>query len=597
MPGIVFVCPGQGSQWPGMGRQLFEHVPVFREVIDRCDRAMRPLVDWSLIEQLTSPDARLTDIDVIQPLLCAIEIALAAVWRSWGIQPDAVVGHSLGEVAAAYIAGALDLDDAMRIICARSRLMKRVSGQGAMAVVNLSVDQAQAAIDGYADRLSVAVSNSPQSSVLSGDPIALEAVLDTLRSKNIFCRLVQVDVAAHSPHMDALRGELEAALHELQPHASTIPIYSTVTGKMINGEDLDAAYWGRNLREPVMFSAATQQLIDDGVTTFVELSPHPILLAAIEQGLQDRQLAGLTVPSLRRDDDEQAVMLNSLGALYAQGYDVDWAKLYPSGNFVSLPAYPWQHERFWFEASAIEGGSTTQRSRGVRQDHPLLGWQLDLADDAGGFVWEVELNRHALPHLYDHRLNGTALLAASTYVEIALAAGRAAFGDQPFALDDVAFKRALPLGDERALLQVSLSPETRGAMVLSVHSRQADAWVLHFSAALRVDSNPAATQVDPLDAIRVRCDREMSGPDAYRYLDTKGVQIGDTLKGITNLWRSKNEVLARLTMPAATGHYLVAPAILDSLFQLLGFVMEDEAILMPVRADMAALLQCSTRRH
>ena len=586
LPGIVFVCPGQGSQWLGMGRQLFEHVPVFRDMIERCDQAMRPLVAWSLIEQLTSSDAHLNDIDVIQPLLCAIEIALAAVWRSWGIEPDAVVGHSLGEVAAAYLAGALDLDDAMRVICTRSRLMKRVSGQGAMAVVNLSVDQAQAAINEYADRLSVAVSNSPQSSVLSGDPIALKAVLETLRSKNIFCRAVQVDVAAHSPHMDALRGELEAALHALRPHASMTPIYSTVTGRLINGEDLNAAYWSRNLREPVTFSAATQQLMSDGVTTFIELSPHPILLAAIEQGLEDRQQVGLTLPSLRRDDDEQAVMLASLGALYAQGYDVNWSRLYPQGNCVSLPPYPWQHERFWFQSSTIEGGSITQRSRGAKQDHPLLGWQLDLADRSGGFVWEVELSRQALPHLYDHRLNGIALLAASTYVEMALAAGRVAFGDRPFALDEVSFKRALPLNDERALLQVSLSPAASGAMVLTVHSRQAEAWTLHFSATLHVDSNQAATHVDSLDAIRARCDREISGLEVYRYLDAKGVQIGDTLQGIANMWRGNNELLARLTVPAANGNYLIAPAILDSLFQLLGFAVDDKDILMPVQAEV-----------
>jgi myxalamid-type polyketide synthase MxaE and MxaD len=452
--------------------------------------------------------------------------------------------------------------------------------------VNLSVDQAQAAIDGHADRLSVAVSNSPQSSVLSGDPIALAAVLETLRSQNIFCRAVQVDVAAHSPHMDALRGELEAALHALQPHASTIPIYSTVTGCLIAGEALDATYWSRNLREPVMFSTATQQLLSDGVTTFIELSPHPILLAAIEQGLQDRQQAGLTLPSLRRDDDEQAVMLASLGALYAQGYDVSWSKLYPQGSVVSLPAYPWQHERFWFQSSTIEGGSATQRSRGVKQDHPLLGWQLDLADRSGGFVWEVELSPSTLPHLYDHRLNGTALLAASTYVEIALAAGRAAFGDQLFILDEVSFKRALLLSDERTLLQVALSPAASGVTALTVHSRQADAWVLHFSATLRADANQVMTPVDPLDAIRARCDREMSRPDVYRYLDAKGVQIGDTLQGIANIWRGNNELLARLTVPTANGNYLIAPAVLDSLFQLLGFVVDDKDILMPVQAEV-----------
>jgi acyl transferase domain-containing protein len=323
------------------------------------------------------------------------------------------------------------------------------------------------------------------------------------------------------------------------------------------------------------------------------------LLAAIEQGLQDRQQVGITLPSLRRDDDEQMVMLTSLATLYAHGYDVAWSRLYSHGSVVPLPAYAWQHERFWFQAATLASGLTAQRSRGVKQDHPLLGWQLDLANRAGGFVWEMELSRQALPHLYDHRLNGTALLAASTYVEIALAAGRAAFGDRPFTLEDISFKRALPLNDERALLQIALSPDAGGRMILSVHSRQAETWILHFNAALRVDSNQVASPVDPPAAIRARREREIVGADAYRYLDDQGVQIGDTLRGITSVWQSKDELLAQVTAPAATANYHIPPAVLDGLFQLLGFVGGDNDLRMPVQAELArffAARQASTER-
>ncbi|MEK7325583.1 MAG: acyltransferase domain-containing protein, partial [Chloroflexota bacterium] len=347
--GIVFVFPGQGSQWFGMARGLLATEPVFCETLERCDKAFRAFVDWSLIEQLTADpeNSRLSEIDVIQPTLFAIEVALAELWRSWGIKSDAVVGHSMGEVAAAHVAGALTLEDAARIICQRSKLLKRVSGQGAMAVVELSIEQAREALAGYEDKLSIAVSNSPRSTVLSGDPVALEEVLNTLRARNIFCRPVKVDVASHSPQMDPLRADLLKALEGLQPRAASTPIYSTVTDTTGDGSTFDANYWTQNLRQPVLFSNAVRRLAKEGNTVFIEMSPHPILLSAIESGgLGDV----LTVASLRREEDEPAAMLGSLGALYAAGYAIDWRKLYPDGGRqVRLPSYPWQRKRFWVE--------------------------------------------------------------------------------------------------------------------------------------------------------------------------------------------------------------------------------------------------------
>lgn len=367
-PKLAFVFSGQGSQWVGMGRQLMQQEPVFRHTLEQCQAAMQPFVEWQLLDQLLtdadSPNFRLHDIDVIQPTLASVQIALAALWRSWGIVPDAVIGHSMGEVSAAYVAGALTLPDAMHIICRRSQLMHRHSGQGAMAVVELSAAEMQSiladdstagdAVSSIAHLLSIASINSPRSLVLSGDPTALDVVLAQLQQQNIFCRKIKVDVASHSPQMDDAKQQLQQELAGLQPQAGSIAIYSTTLGRVTDGSVCTAAYWGQNLRQPTLFSNMVQQLLADGYGIFIEITPHPILAPAIEQGLTFAGQSGLTLTSLRRADTEHTVLLDSLAVLYQLGYPVHWSALYPAGGgqMVSLPLYPWQRQRFWFTPEA-----------------------------------------------------------------------------------------------------------------------------------------------------------------------------------------------------------------------------------------------------
>ena len=369
-PKVVFVCPGQGSQWIGMGRQLKSRVAAFRDALGRCEQAMRPFVDWSLQEQLDlDRDAsgyRMDEIDVIQPALLSIEIALAALWRSWGVEPDAVVGHSMGEVAAAYMAEALSLEDAMRIICTRSRLLRRVSGKGAMAVVGLPMDQTQDALAGLEDRVSVAVSNSPRSTVLSGDTAAMDTILDRLQARDVFCRRVKVDVASHSPQVDCLTDDLLRSLDGIQPREAKIPVYSTVTAAKLEGSALDARYWVNNLRRPVLFSRTLQRLVEDKHTIFIELSPHPVLLPSMEETVHHFGAVVTAVPSLEREKDEEASLLGSLGRLYTIGYPVNWKRLFPvGGKVVSLPAYPWQRQHYWLDIKPAQA-ATCRRPKEMR---------------------------------------------------------------------------------------------------------------------------------------------------------------------------------------------------------------------------------------
>jgi acyl transferase domain-containing protein/acyl carrier protein len=361
---VTFVFPGQGSQWLGMGRQLLSQEPAFRASLEASDEVIRRESGFSVLEELAADGARarLGHIGVVQPLLFAIDVALCALWRAWGVEPDCVVGHSMGEVAAAHVAGMLSLEDAARVVCRRSRLLERVSGKGAMALVELTMTDAETAIAGYEGRLGVAVSNGPRSTVLAGDVGALEEVVAALEKRGVFCRHVKVDVASHSPQVEPLREDLLAALCELRPRAGKLAMWSTVNGQLVQGPELDADYWAKNLREPVRFSQVTQRLLADGYGLFVEMSPHPILLPSIEENLREAGNGGAVVASLRRQADERRCMLEALGALYTQGYPLEWSKLYPEGGRPApLPSYPWQRQRYWLDGAAFGQPSAAPR--------------------------------------------------------------------------------------------------------------------------------------------------------------------------------------------------------------------------------------------
>ncbi len=362
---IAFVFPGQGSQWVGMGRELYATEPAFRDEFDRIDAAFRAGEHWSIVELLhaEASEPRMAEIDAVQPALFAVEAALAALWQSWGVRPDAVVGHSMGEIAAAYVAGALTAADAARIIGRRSSLLKRVSGRGAMAVVELSMDEARAAVAGHEARVAVAVSNSRRSTVLSGDPDALDVVIAGLEARDVFCRLVKVDVASHSPQMDPLRDDLLDALAGVAPRAAGVPIYSTTAGRPVDGAECDAEYWVRNLRQPVQFSRAIEQLIDAGHVTFVEMSPHPLLTASVQElGAELGAHRLMAVGSLRRGEPERAVLLSQVAQLYVAGHRIDFAVLNGRGRVVSLPPYRWQRDRYWYDDEAAADREKIGRS-------------------------------------------------------------------------------------------------------------------------------------------------------------------------------------------------------------------------------------------
>lgn len=348
----VFVFPGQGAQWVQMGKTLMENEIVYRAAMEEINSVYKQFVDWDLLEEINKPQdtSRFEEIDIVQPILLAVEIALANLWMSKGVFPDIVVGHSMGEVAAAYVAGAITLREAAQIIITRSRLMRELSGKGEMCVTDLSEAEAKKYLSGVEDKLSIAVINSKQSVVISGDVDALANLMNRLESEGRFNRKVKVDVASHSVQMDSIVDVLEDSLQTITPKNSSVTFYSSALNQEINGASLDAAYWRKNLRNPVQFGAVIEQLAERFQCVFIEMSPHPTLLHAIEENVAGKSIHQLICGSFMRDKNEQVSFYQNFLALYTAGISVDLTAIYPNINhFIQLPNYPWQRERYWID--------------------------------------------------------------------------------------------------------------------------------------------------------------------------------------------------------------------------------------------------------
>ena len=570
-PKLAFVFAGMGPQWWGMGRQLMKEERLFQDVLEECDQLLRPLSKWSLIDELMKDEAssRVGEADLAQVTNFAIQVALAALWRSWGIYPDAVVGHSAGEKAAAYVAGAINLADGLRVAFHRGRLQYRTAGTGQMLAVGMSFEAVTKAIAGYEGRVSVAAVNSPASVTLSGEVEALQQLVSDLGRQQTFCRLLPVTVPYHGPQMELIRDELLEVLRDITPHAPAIPIVSATLGTWSNAQRFDADYWWRNIREPVRFSAAIDQLIRDGYELFVEVSPHPVLSASILECLAYRKKNAAVLPTLRRMEDERLVMLRSVAALYARGRQVSWSGIYHSGNCTKLPTYPWQRERHWFESSSSEDPGEPYRPTGKKSGHPLLGWRLRSVQP----TWEADLGDSSLQYLAGHVVQGSVVFPGAAYVEMALAAARELGIDGCVSLEHLAFRRPLLLdGHEQTTVQFLYNP---GELSFEVHSASKNAqpsWTLNATGRLR--DNPAGTsQSVDRETIKQRCESGIPIVQAYEFLEERGLRYNGPFRGLVELWQGDGEALGRISSPDSINldedTYQVHPALLDSAFQVL----------------------------
>ncbi|HEX6351756.1 non-ribosomal peptide synthetase/type I polyketide synthase [Actinophytocola sp.] len=586
--GVVFVFPGQGSQWAGMAVELLDSSPVFRAEIEACDRAFAEYTDWSLLDVLLrrmgAPD--LDRVDVVQPALFAVMVSLARCWQAFGVEPAAVIGHSQGEIAAAYVAGALSRRDAARIVTLRSRTIVDIAGTGGMVSVSLGAADVVRLLARWAGRLDVAAVNGPRSTVVSGDAEAVDELMAHCAANDLFARRIPVDYASHSTHVESLEATLGRVLDGIEPTSCGIDLISTVTGDRVEGAALDAGYWYRNLRETVNFEHAVRAAHDRGYETFVEVSPHPVLTVGVEETLHELAPNGaaLVTGSLRRAEGGLRRLLASVAEVHVSGAADLGSRLRDHDpRHVDLPTYAFQRTRFWLSPGTGAGDAS-----GV--GHPLLTAAHDHPEhDELQFTGTLSLI--AQPWLADHAVHDVVLLPGAAMTELAMFAGQQVGCPT---VTELVLHEPLVIPDQTAVLvRVVVAGEDGGGRAVRIYSRTEsgerlsgrDGWTRHADGVLT--TQPAGDDVAPA-AWPPAGAEPVDVADGYERLAERGYQYGPLFRGLRSVWRHGADIHAEVELAGSAGGlgFLLHPALLDAALHAFqyadpGWGKTQETVLLP----------------
>ncbi|MEC3953118.1 SDR family NAD(P)-dependent oxidoreductase [Nocardia sp. CDC153] len=575
--GVAFLFPGQGGQWVGMAARLLESSPVFAARMAECAAALEPYVDWRLLDAIHD-SALLERVDVVQPVLFAVMVSLAELWRAHGVEPAAVVGHSQGEIAAACVAGALSLTDAAKIAALRSRALTALAGSGAMVSFALTPEAAETLLARWDGRLALAAVNGPTSVVISGAPDAMAELIDHCDRHDIRTRRIPVDYASHSAQVEQIRDELLTLLSGITPRRATVPFYSTVTGQWIDTTGLDAGYWYENLRQRVRFDTAIRGLFDEGYRLFIECSPHPVLVPAVQETLDGYADPAAVTGTLRRDQGGYDQFLTAAARAYVHGAPVDWTGVLAAtgAHRVELPTYAFDRQRYWIQPPA-GGGDVTAAGLGAAE-HPLLGATITVAD-ADSVLLTGRLSTRTHPWLADHVVLGRVLLPGAAFVELASRAGDQVGCDR---IEELTLEAPLILRDGTGMVVQLLvgAPDATGRRAVTVHSRPEDAdadepWTRNATGVLATGSLEAAALTDwpPAGAEALAVD------DYYEWAsETVGFDYGPMFQGLRAAWRRGRELFAEVELPDAeqAQRYGLHPALLDAALHTLGLGRDAE---------------------
>ncbi|MGX1370255.1 acyl transferase domain-containing protein/NADP-dependent 3-hydroxy acid dehydrogenase YdfG/acyl carrier protein [Streptomyces canus] len=578
----AFVFPGQGHQWAGMGAQLLDTEPVFAQAMNECAEALAPYVDWSLLDVLRQAEGApgFDRVDVVQPASFAVMVSLARLWQHHGIHPDAVIGHSQGEIAAAHIAGALTLDDAARVVTLRSQAIGRhLAGLGGMMSLPIPLADAQDRIAEYDGRIEIAAVNGPSSTIVAGDADALDDLYETAEEAGIRARRVPVDYASHTAHVERIEAELADLLHGLSPQAPQIPMYSTYKATWLDeSTPLTGAYWYNNLRHQVRFADSVTALIDDGYRAFIEISAHPVLTTPVQDLLDTHaDTPTVTTGTLRRGDDTPTRLLISLATLHTRGIPLTWHL--PAQPHTDLPTYPFQHKHYWLEPLAHTGDLNASGLDAT--DHPLLGAVVELPDDKGVLL-TAQLSVKSHPWLADHAVSGTVLVPGAALVELAVQAGERV---EAGAVDELIVEAPLVVPPSGAVrLQVTAGAvDATGRRPVTVHSRGEGGdsvnWIRHATGSLTTTAADRTGTAD-LTTWPPPGAEELSVADFYDLRYVAGYEYGPVFQGLRRVWRRGEELFAELALTAESAQdaaaFALHPALLDSALHTAAFADQGQ---------------------
>jgi polyketide synthase 5 len=567
--GPVWVFSGQGSQWAGMGACLLAEEPVFAATVADIEPLIARENGFSVTEAMSATEP-VTGIDRIQPTIFAVQVALAATMKSYGVQPGAVIGHSMGEAAAAVVAGALSLQDGVRVICRRSRLTTRIAGQGAMASVELPAQQvlSELAARGVTDVV-LSVVASPQSTVIGGAAESIRELVAAWEQRDVMAREVAVDFASHSPQVDPILDDLAEALAELTPMTPTVPYYSATLYDPRDEPEWDADYWVDNLRHTVRFSAAVQAALQDGYRVFGELAPHPLLTFAVDQTARSLDIPLAALAAMRREQTLPQGLRGFVADLHSAGAAVDFSVPYPVGQLVDAPLPTWTRSQLIFTRAGQDPQANGASTVSV---HPLLGAHVHVHEEPERHLWQADVGTAAQPWLGDHQIHTVAALPGAAYCEMALAAARAVLGEGS-EVRDVRFEQMLLLDDETSVSAVA-TVASPGLLDWVVETYQDGEQSRRASAVLHAGDD--AGQPPALDMVSLLTDhpRRLEGSEMRAQFDTAGIHYGPAFTGLTAASTAEGtvgSVLAEVALPGSIrsqqAAYGIHPALLDACFQ------------------------------
>ena len=595
--GPVWVFSGQGSQWAAMGAELLVREPVFAACVAQAEPLIAREAGFSVTEAMSAPET-VTGIDRVQPTLFAMQVALAATMRSYGAHPGAVIGHSMGEAAAAVVAGALSLEDGVRVICRRSRLLCRLAGGGAMASVELTAQQVRDELAARAvSDVVVSVFASPESTVIGGATDTVRELVAAWEGRDVMAREVAVDVASHSPQVDPILADLADELAELVPMQAKLPYYSATLDDPRAQPAFDARYWVDNLRQPVRFATAVQAALEDGHRVFGEPAPHPLLTRAVEQTAQAAGISVHAVAGMRREQPLPHGLRVFLADLHSAGAAVDFSALYPGGRLVDAPLPTWTHRHFLIES---DGHDSPARGACIASVHPLLGEHVRLPEEPERHAWQADVGTGKLPWLADHKVNDVAAYPGAAYCEMALAAADAMFGDDSGRVaTDIQFEQLLLL-DERTEVTAVATVESPGVAEFAVETDQDGERIRQAVATLRAvddESRPARQDVARLLAEHPN---KIAGDEIRQWFASRRIQFGPAfscLVAVHSAGGDGSTLLAEIGLPgdirSQQAGYGIHPALLDACFQSVAAHLQAAG-----GADVGLLLPLSvTRLH